>query len=112
MNYIILLASLINSECAQCDSVEKLLIGSVVINRSIERNKNIKEIIFEPHQFHGVTNKQFFPSWESQKAAAYLLMHGSINTEIKYFYLRQSPHKKWRSRLKVVVKSKYHNFCK
>lgn len=109
---IYLLAKLINSECEECTYEEKLLVGSVVLNRMSLCKCTMEEVIFKPNQFYGICNTRFNLTAESLKVAAELLMNQSINKEILYFYTRGSPNKKWRKNLKTIIKSQFHNFAK
>lgn len=110
MNKVELLSSLINSECEECDYNEQLLIGSVVLNRMQERKKTMEEIIYADKQFHGICNKRFFPTSKTLKVAAELLIAGSVDTTIHYFWLIKSKNKPWRNKIKIKIKSKYHVF--
>lgn len=70
-----LLSRLIMSESGIEPYEGKLAVGSVVVNRSIQAKRPLKDIIFEPHQFDGVQTKWFEvePNEESKRAAKEVL---------------------------------------
>lgn len=113
-NQVYDLAKIIHAECGKCTYEEKLLVGSVVLNRvgHPKFSKTLIGVINQDSQFHGICNTQFILNSESLKAASDLLMNGSYNKKILYFYLRDSPNKKWRKNLTIIKKAKFHNFCK
>lgn len=111
-NDVYLLASLINSECAECSEKEMALVGSVVLNRMRHDafpDKMI-DVIYDDNQFHGICNRQFKITNKSLAVAVELLMNGPVDTNIIYFYLRDSPNMKWRKNIKTIIKSQHHNF--
>ena len=105
-----LLTNIISAECLQCDSLEKSLVGSVIINRIFSEDfpNSMREVIFDKDQFHGINNPQFKYDCESYVIATKLILGCNRNTEILYFYKGDKP--KWVS--KIVLKQKYHNFGK
>lgn len=115
MHELLFLACLITSECNICSDEEKMLVGSVVMNRMADPQHRwptkIDEVIVQRNQFHGYVTNNFYPAIENQIIAAKLIMHGPIRNDIYYFYLRDSPYKKWRSAISIKHKAQYHNFC-
>ena len=91
---IILLTKLINSEAHGESYKSKLLVGSVVLNRTKDDEfpNTLKKVIYQPNQFTGIHSKYFrysnetIEDIESKKAATYLLKNGSINKRILYFH--------------------------
>ena len=106
------LSKLISSECSNCDVLEKYLIGSVVINRLNHSDypKTILNVIYDENQFKGICNTQYKSDSITYNIAKTLMLRGSLDTSILYFYLRKSIDLPWRKNLLIVYKMKYHDF--
>ena len=106
------LSKLITSECSKCDDVEKFLIGSVVLNRLAHPDfpKTMLGVIYDENQFHGLCNTQYKSDSSTYNIAKTLMLRGSLDTSILYFYLRKSIDLPWRKNLLIVYKMKYHDF--
>lgn len=120
---LIWLTRIINSEAHGESFFDKLLVGSVLINRlnDVNRPNGIYEVIYEKNQFAGINSKYFRHSMEtpsdieSYKAALFLLNHGVINNSIQYFLNpKTSANKQWIKKLreskKAEVRTKNHIF--
>lgn len=106
------LSKLISSECSNCDVLEKYLIGSVVINRLNHSDypKTILNVIYDENQFKGICNTQYKSDSITYNIAKTLMLKGSLDTSILYFYLRKSIDLPWRKNLLIIYKMKYHDF--
>lgn len=80
-----LLASVINSESESENYLDKLLVGSTVLNRMRKENKTMLHVIYEKNMFSGIHGKHFRVTDESLAAATFLIEHGPIDTTIIYF---------------------------
>ena len=116
-----LLAKLINSESHKEDYIDKLRVGSVVLNRLMDPKfpKTIKEVIFQKNQFSGINNELFslhpnrIKDFESIKAAKFLLKNGSIlPLNVLYFHNpKLAKNSKWICKLKkLYCKSAHHHY--
>lgn len=106
------LAYIIAAECMQCDSVEKSMVGSVVLNR-IEVDgfpETIEGVITDENAFHGYCSAQYVYEPESYIIAQSLINGVERDTAILYFYKKELNKPKWVN--KVIYKMKYHNFGK
>lgn len=100
----ILLTKVIQGECNYCSIYEKMLIGSVVINRS--KSTSIKEEIYKKNQFLGIRNNFEFDK-NTYLLAYKLIVNGSINDSIKYFLIMEkSKDKKFKRKIKKMKKLK------
>jgi N-acetylmuramoyl-L-alanine amidase len=106
------LSKLINSECSNCDIIEKILIGSVVINRLNHPDypKTMLDVIYDNNQFKGICNSQYKSDTITYNIAKTLILQGPLDPTILYFYLRKSIDLSWRKNLLIVYKMKYHDF--
>jgi spore germination cell wall hydrolase CwlJ-like protein len=84
-NDIELLASLITSESQTENYLDKLLVGSVVLNRMRKWEKTLSETIYQKNQFSGTNGALFTPSSESIIVARFLFENGPIDTTVMYF---------------------------
>lgn len=104
------LARVLFSECDKCDFGEKLLIGSVVLNRLKDGRwgNSIHEVIHAPNQFHGTDG-----NWTTDSAhyviARYLLTFGPISSVPLYFF--QGRTKPFTKKLRVFYEAQYHTFA-
>lgn len=80
-----LLAKLINSESESENFLDKLMVGSTVLNRMRKENKEMDCVIYEKNMFSGVYGKRFLVTDESLLAAAFLSTYGPIDTSVIYF---------------------------
>lgn len=104
------LAYIIAGECLQCDSLEMLDLGSVVLNR-IEHEDfpdNVQDVIEQDNQFHGYCAEQYMYVPICYNIASYLLEGGQRNKEILFFYRNNQKKPKWIK--KILIRRKYHNF--
>ncbi len=108
----ILLAKIINAECKQCPIIEKLYVGSVVLNRSRILNQTINTVIYSENQFHGVNNSQYKEDVLSILLAQDLLENGPIDSNIIFFYQTQTKYNDWRKDVEPIKILKYHTFSK
>jgi len=106
-----LLAAIINAECAQCDFEEQRLVGSVVLNRLNHPNypKTLEGVIFQINQFHGICNNQFKYTSKTLIIAADLIFNPP-EEKILYFWLKNSKKQRWRNNIKILITKKYHVF--
>lgn len=94
VNDIILLSKIINAEVHGESYKDKLLVGSVILNRvnNKEFPNTLYDVIYQKNQFHGVTGKYFrysnkrIQDKESKSAALEILKNGPINKDILYFH--------------------------
>lgn len=106
-----LLAAIINAECAQCSYEEQFLVGSVVLNRLYHPNypKTLEGVVFQQNQFHGICNSQFKPTSKTLIVAADLIFN-SPEKDVLFFWLKSSKNKKWRKGIHILFTKKYHVF--
>lgn len=106
------LGKIIAAECMQCDSIEKSLVGSVVINRTETEGypNSIHEVIYDRGAFYGKKNPQFVYEPESYRIASKLLCGFPRDTDILFFYRNNMEQPDWID--KIIYKKKYHNFGK
>lgn len=104
------LARILFSECDRCDFGEKLLIGSVVLNRLQDGRwgNSIHEVIHSPNQFHGIDG-----NWKTDSIhytiARYLMVFGPVSTVPIYFFRGRT--KPFTNKVKVFYEAKYHTFA-
>lgn len=123
MESVVLLAKVINSESHGESFTDKLLVGSVVLNRMESQSfpETMWGVVYQPFQFSGIRSKYFrFTNKtkydvQSILAAQMLLRHGSFDKTIMYFLNPKiSSNKKWVKHLvsshKLVIRGKQHHF--
>lgn len=113
---LILLTKLIESESGTESFLDKLLVGSVVLNWVRTKKQDIDTIIFHPNRFSGVHGEGFRESKESRRAAEILMKHGPLDTSIIYFLNPDvSTNKRWARivmQRELVTRTKNHYFYK
>jgi len=119
---LILLTKLINSESHGESKLDKLLVGSVVLNRvsSNEFPNTIKEVIYQRNQFSGIDTHLFrfndrnYHDMQSYNAAKIVLEHGAVEQGIIYFLNPEiSTNRGWVktvSKRELVLKGRNHYF--
>jgi spore germination cell wall hydrolase CwlJ-like protein len=111
-----LLSRLINSESGTETFHDKLMVGSVVLNRMRKRSIDMQSVIFEPNQFSGVHDDGFTRTAESDRAAMMLIISGPIDTSAIYFLNPDvSTNRSWVRKVmrrELVVENKNHFFYK
>ena len=112
-----LLAAAINSECGICDFREKMLVGSVIMNRVNHNDfpNNIYEVIYQDRQFHGVHSSNFYHTEATIKVANIILTTGVYDSNVLYFYNPEfSTNKPFLEAMKrrVLYRERYHFFAK
>jgi spore germination cell wall hydrolase CwlJ-like protein len=80
-----LLTCLIQSESGTESFIDKLYVGSVVLNWMRIKDQCIQDVIFTPYKFSGVNGPGFRYDSESERAAKMLLDHGPVDTTAIYF---------------------------
>jgi len=116
---LVLLSKAINSESTGEKYIDKLRVGSVMLNRikSNDFPNTLDSVIFQPNQFKGITSVHFKIDTteafkESLKAAIYLMIHGSIlPPNIVYFHNpKTSKDKNWIKKMKpkLYIKGDRH----
>jgi spore germination cell wall hydrolase CwlJ-like protein len=113
---LVLLTKLIQSESGSESFLDKLLVGSVVLNWMKKKDQNIDTVIFHPNRFSGVHGKGFRETAESRRAAMLLLENGPIDTTILFFLNpAASTNRKWVRQVmqrELVTRTKNHYFYK
>lgn len=113
---ILLLTKLINSESGTENYIDKLLVGSVVLNRMRKNDHNMEQVVFKPRMFSGIHTKGFRVTDESKRAATFLIINGPIDTSILYFLNPEiSTNRGWVNvvmRRELVFKNTNHYFYK
>ena len=113
---LVLLTKLIQSESGSESFLDKLLVGSVVLNWMKKKDQNIDTVIFHPNRFSGVHGKGFRETAESRRAAMLLLENGPIDTTILFFLNPDvSTNRKWVRQVmqrELVTRTKNHYFYK
>lgn len=117
---VVLLASLINSECAGCSEREQKYVGLVVLNRMNNPKfpATIRGVIYQEGQFDGVGTPLFTPDTNLLGATADLFQYyknaSKKEKSILYFYSRKATDKRFVKSLRnrVVFKCKYHLYCR
>jgi N-acetylmuramoyl-L-alanine amidase len=112
-----LLAAAINSECGICSFREKMLVGSVIMNRVNHDDfpNNIYEVIYQDKQFDGVQSSNFYPTESTVKVANIILTTGVYDSNVLYFYNPElSTNKPFLEAMKrrVLYREKYHFFAR
>lgn len=89
LDAVLLLASVIHSECDKCSEEEMYLVGSTVLNRveSPLFPNDLWSVVFSFRQFHGTNNKRMFrTSVKTEMVAEELLTSSRFrNREVLYF---------------------------
>ena len=106
------IAKVIYSECSICPLSEKLLIGSVVLNRVKDGRWGncVEDVVFYPNQFYqasGGTNWK--TNEECYRIARILMSYGSVDSLVLYFF--QDFNKTKKKKIKIRVREKYHIFA-
>jgi spore germination cell wall hydrolase CwlJ-like protein len=111
-----LLSKLINSESGTEDLLDKLMVGSVVLNRMRHSNQSMEDVIFKPNMFSGVNSASFKSNESSKLAALFLLLNGPIDTSVHYFLNPKiSTNRVWVEKVmrrELVLKNDNHYFYK
>lgn len=118
-----LLTRVINSESHGENLLDKLLVGSVVINRMNlkSQDQDLEQVIFSKNQFSGINSKLFKDisdgapkTIESKLAALILLQYGPIDSNIIYFINpKHATDKHWKRKVmqrELVFKNNKHYF--
>ena len=110
LNNVEELSKIISAECMQCDSVEKALVGSVVLNRAETEGypDNIHDVINDKNAFHGLYGSQYVYDPFSYRIALSLLCGVNRNQEVVFFYRRNIAKPSFVT--KIIYSRKYHNF--
>ena len=107
---------LINSESGSENFIDKLYVGSVVLNWMRKKNASIDAIIYYPNKFSGVYGDGFKYDEESRKAAEILLEYGPIDTTVYYFINPKiATNTRWKQivmQRELVFKNDNHYFYK
>lgn len=110
------LTRLINSESGSENFIDKLYVGSVVLNWMRKNDCSIDAVIYHPNKFSGVYGNGFRYDEESKKAAEILLKYGPIDTSVYYFInpkiATDSQWKKTVMKRELVFKNTNHIFYK
>lgn len=108
----ILVAKVINSECKDCSDVDKLMIGSSILNRADNVNfpSSIANVIRQPNQY--VSSKDYTVH---DKQLAVCLLEGYFrDCEVIYFYNPETAtNRKFVKMMKkypLVLKTKHHEY--
>lgn len=104
------LAYIIAAECMNCTPVERLHVGSCVINRLRHKDypKTIKAVIGQENAFHGLCSEQYVFEPNCYEIAKYLMAGGKRDNRIIFFWRNNQNTPKYVS--KILIKEKYHNF--
>lgn len=104
------LSYIIAAECLQCDSIEKSLVGSTVLNRvkSSKFPNDISSVIV--NGYHGYCHEWYIYDKQCFQIAQQLLNNSPRDTTILYFYGNFEKKPKWIK--KIIYKQYYHNFGK
>jgi len=113
---VLQLTRLINSESGSENFIDKLYVGSVVLNWMRKKNASIDAIIYYPNKFSGVYGDGFKYDEESRKAAEILLEYGPIDTTVYYFINPKiATNTRWKQivmQRELVFKNDNHYFYK
>lgn len=82
---LMMLTKLIQSESGTENFLDKLMVGSVVLNWMRKKDMKMKDIIYHPNKFSGVYGKGFRYNIESERAAKILLQYGPIDSTVFFF---------------------------
>lgn len=111
-----LLTCLIQSESGTENFIDKLYVGSVVLNWMEINGQCMHDVIYKPYKFSGVHGSGFRYNSESERAAKILLDYGPIDTTVIYFLNPQTATDKgWAHKVMqraMVYKSTNHIFYK
>jgi spore germination cell wall hydrolase CwlJ-like protein len=113
---ILQLTRLINSESGGENFIDKLYVGSVVLNWMRKNECSIDAVIYYPNKFSGVHGSGFKYDEESKKAAEILLEYGPIDTSVYYFINPEiATNTEWKKivmRREMAFKNTNHIFYK
>jgi spore germination cell wall hydrolase CwlJ-like protein len=111
-----LLTCLIQSESGTENFIDKLYVGSVVLNWMRIKDQCMHDVIYKPYKFSGVHGSGFRYDSESERAAKMLLDYGPIDTTAIYFLNpKASTDRGWIHKVmqrEMVFKSTNHIFYK
>lgn len=111
-----LLSKLINSESGTENYLDKLMVGSVVLNRMRNNSKTMHEVIYAPNQFSGIFSKNFIVTEDSEIVARFLLENGPINDSVIYFINPKiATNLSWKEKVSkrpLIVRNTNHLFYK
>lgn len=82
---LIMLTNLITSESKDENFIDKLYVGSVVLNWMRIEGACMEDVIYKRNRFSGVYGKFFKYNSESERAAKMLLDYGPIDSTAIYF---------------------------
>ncbi len=82
---LVLLTNLISSESKFENFIDKLYVGSTVLNWMMIESKCMEGVIYKINRYSGVYGKNFRYDYESERAAKMLLDYGPIDSTVIYF---------------------------
>ena len=111
---LIMLTNLITSESKDENFIDKLYVGSVVLNWMRIEGACMEDVIYKRNRFSGVYGKFFKYNPESERAAKMLLDYGPIDSTAIYFLNpKLSTNKAWVEQVMqrpLVFKNTNHIF--
>lgn len=113
---LMMLTKLIQSESGTENFLDKLMVGSVVLNWMRKKDMRMSDIVYHPHKFSGVYGKGFRYDLESERAAKILLQYGPIDSTVLFFINPDiATDKAWKATLEereLILKNTNHYFYK
>lgn len=104
------LAYIIAAECMECDSTERLLVGSTIINRVLSPDfpKTVEEVIKQDNQYLGYCAEWYVYDKGCYDIAKYLINGGKRDTSVIYFFKKRRITPKHVK--KILYNMEYHSF--
>jgi spore germination cell wall hydrolase CwlJ-like protein len=113
---LVLLTNLISSESKFENFIDKLYVGSTVLNWMRIEGVCMEDVIYKINRYSGVYGKNFRYDSESERAAKMLIDHGPIDSSVIYFLNPDiATDYSWKSQVmkrELVFKNKNHFFYK
>ena len=111
---LMMLTKLIQSESGTENFLDKLMVGSVVLNWMRKKDMAMSDIVYHPNKFSGVYGKGFRYDLESEKAAKILLQYGPIDSTV-FFFINPAiaTDRAWKATLEereLILKNTNHYF--
>lgn len=111
---LMMLTKLIESESGTENFLDKLMVGSVVLNWMRKKEMTMSDIVYHPNKFSGVHGEGFRYDIESENAAKVLLRYGPIDSTVLFFINPEiATDKAWMATLQereLVLKNTNHHF--
>lgn len=104
---ITLLSQIVTAECGICDTAEKRLVASTVLNRTEHPDfpKTVLGVLEEDNQFHGYLSKHYV---DKNRGVAAEVYYGKNRNYKVLFFFHKNSRKKLNIPVKILFKLKEH----